>query len=110
MPGEVAAHYPEEEDADEVPPPYLVRLDSEDMVYAPVDHAELIRAEGGGGEDVEWNIRTQAMEVAATASLVLHPSSTRLAIGMWHYGAAAGVLYSVDFDDMGAEAPAGPDV
>jgi len=109
MPGEVAAHYPEEEDADEVPPPYLVRLDSEDMVYAPVDHAEIIRAEGGGGADFEWNSRTQAMEVAATASLALHPSSNRLAIGMWHYGAAAGVLYSVDFGSMGAGAPAGPD-
>ena len=43
------------------------------------------------------------------ASLALHPSSNRLAIGMWHYGAAAGVLYSVDFGSIGAGVPAGPD-
>ena len=57
----------------------------------------MVRAEGGGGgEDAAWNSRTRSMEVAATASLVLHPSSSRLAIGMWHHGAAAGALYSVE--------------
>ena len=76
------------------PLPYLIHLDRGDACYAMHDHPEMIRAVAGGG-DVSWNSRTQAMEIAATASLVLHPSSSSIAIGMWHHGAAAGVLYSI---------------
>ena len=47
-------------------------------------------------EPHEASLRAQAMERAATASLVVHPSSSRIAIGLWHQHAVAGVLYSVD--------------
>ena len=76
--------------------PYQIDLDRGDACYAQSDEPGLIRNVGGAGEDLAWNDRTQAMEVAATASLVIHPSSSRVAIGMWHTHAAAGVLYSVD--------------
>ncbi len=58
--------------------------------------AMLIRP-AGGGEEIEYNEWTGTMEVAATAYLAVHPSTSRLAIGLWHNGAAAGVLYSVGF-------------
>ena len=76
--------------------PYLIHLDRRDSINPPVDHPETIRA-AADGEEVSWNSRTRAMEVAATVSLVLHPSSSRLSIGMWHERAAAGVLYAVSF-------------
>ena len=37
-----------------------------------------------------------ARKVAATASLAIHPSSSRITIGMWHAQAAAGVLFAVE--------------
>lgn len=92
LPGVVAAHH--HGVPGQRPFPYLVHLDRGDACCASLDHPEMIRAVAGGG-DVSWNSRTQAMEIAATASLVLHPSSSSIAIGMWHHGAAAGVLYSI---------------
>ena len=82
--------------------PYQIDLDRGDACYAQSDDPRLIRNVGGAGEDLAWNDRTQTMEVAATASLVFHPSSSRVAIGMWHTHAAAGVLYSVDIGPHGA--------
>ena len=89
LPGVVAAlHH------GQPPRPYLIHLDQGDACHALHDHHEMIRAVANVGE-VSWNSRTQAMEIAATACLALHPSSSRLAIGMWHDCAAAGVLYSI---------------
>ena len=91
-PGVVAEHYPAE---DSNTPVYLIHLDGGEACFAPADDPSIIRAPGGG-EDFEFNRRTRRLEVRAKASLVLHPSSTKLAIGLWHAGEAAGVLYSVD--------------
>ncbi|EOD29950.1 hypothetical protein EMIHUDRAFT_233348 [Emiliania huxleyi CCMP1516] len=67
-----------------------------DSCVVPVDHPDLVRGVAGG-EALAWNERAQAMEVAAEATLALHPSGCRLAVGMWHAGAAAGVAYSIGF-------------
>ena len=67
-----------------------------DSCVVPVDHPDLVRGIAGG-EALAWNERAQAMEVAAEATLALHPSGCRLAVGMWHAGAAAGVAYSIGF-------------
>mmetsp|Transcript_31571 Transcript_31571/g.104245 ORF Transcript_31571/g.104245 Transcript_31571/m.104245 type:complete len:594 (-) Transcript_31571:735-2516(-) len=75
---------------------YLVHLDRGDSCVVPVDHPDLVRGVAGG-EALAWNERAQAMEVAAEATLALHPSGCRLAVGMWHAGAAAGVAYSIGF-------------
>ena len=77
------------------PMPYMVHLDNGEACYAHVDDPGLIRR-AGAGEELTWNNRTRAMEVAARASLAIHPSGSRLAIGMWHVSAVAGVLFSVD--------------
>ena len=74
--------------------PYHVSLEDGDSCYAHLDHPALIRS-AVDGEEVGWNARAQAMEVAASASLVIHPTSSRVVIGIWHDHAAAGVLYSV---------------
>jgi len=97
LPGVVAAHHVSAGGPGlwQQPLPYMVHLDRGDSCFAQHDHPGLIRA-AVAGEELAWNGRTQAMEVAATASLVIHPSSSRLAIGMWHDEAAAGVLFSVD--------------
>jgi len=77
--------------------PYQVRLDGAlgELVFAPVDHPNVIKA-AVDAEEVAWNARTHRMEVVATASLALHPSSSRLAIGMCRDGVSAGVVYGVD--------------
>lgn len=49
-----------------------------------------------GGEAFAWNRRTQGLEVAANASLVIHPVRNTLVIGQWRVNAAAGSLFSVD--------------
>ena len=97
--GVVAAHHVEHAGGAHWEPqtlPYLVHLDQGDACYAHLERPELIRAACLSGEEFEWNARTRSMEVAATSSLAIHPSSTRLAIGIWHKTAAAGVLFSVD--------------
>ena len=90
VPGVVADHYPSEHCA------YLIHLNGGEACTAPVDHPELIRPRGGG-EDFVFDHRIQSMVVRAKASLAVHPMSTQIAIGLWHTGEAAGVLYSVDF-------------
>ena len=85
--------------------PYLVRLDSGGECVVPVDSLDLIRTPGGGGEELSFNRGTDKMEVAATTNIALHPSASRLAIGMFHNGAAAGVLYCVDFGYVPAPEP-----
>ena len=99
LPGVVAAHHVSSSVAGQPPFPYLIHLDRGDACYASLDRPETIRARADVAE-VCWNERTQSMEVAATASLVLHPSSSRLAIGLWHNGAAAGMLYSISMVDV----------
>ena len=94
--GVVAGHHVGTGFPGQPPLPYLVHLDGGDICYAPVDDARIIRSAVDAGEDLAWNGCTQALEVAARASLVIHPSSSRLAIGMWHDHAAAGVLFSID--------------
>ena len=102
--GVVEDHYVSTGAPGQPPMPYLVRLDSGETCYAHLDHHGLIRSVNGesGREELAWNSRANAMEVAATACLVVHPSSTRIAIGMWHEHVAAGVLYSVDISSAGA--------
>ena len=90
----VVAQHPSS--GDPAPAPYEVRLEDGSRCFAPVDTPAVIRAEAGE-EEIVWNPRAQALEVAANTSLALHPSSSRLAIGLWRDGVAAGVLYSVDF-------------
>ena len=65
-----------------------------DSCVVPVDHPDLVRGVAGG-EALAWNERAQAMEVATEATLALQ--GCRLAVGMWHAGAAAGVAYSIGF-------------
>ena len=103
LPGVVAAQHVSAGVPGQATVPYLVHLDRGDSCYAHLDRDDLIRSAGGGGE-LAWNERTQAMEVAATASLAIHPSSSRLAIGMWHEHALAGVLFSVDIRPHGVAA------
>ena len=80
--------------------PYRVGLISRrHSCVVPDDLPSLIRS-AVDGEELAWNGRTKSLEVAAEASLAIHPSSSRLAIGMWHLQTAAGVLFSVD---IGAE-------
>ena len=96
LPGVVAAHHHSSGVPGQRPFPYLIHLDSGDACCAPVDHPDMIRSVDST-EEVSFNTRTRSMEAAATTSLVLHPSSSRVAIGMWHNGAAAGVLHSIAF-------------
>lgn len=95
LPGVVVAHNVSAGDPGQQPLPYLVHLDRGDACYARLDIPQLIRG-AVPGEELAWNERTQAMEVAATASLAIHPSRCRLAIGMWHMHAAAGALFLID--------------
>ena len=88
LPGVVAAHHVR---ANGRTLPYMVNLDRGDTCYAQIDRSDLLRAEADE-EEFAWNGRTHAMEVAATASLVIDPSNCRLAIGMFHDHAAAGAL------------------
>ena len=101
QPGVVAAHHVSTGVPGQQPLPYLIRLDDGETCYAHLDHPGLIRS-ATDGEERSWNERTQAMEVSATASLAIHPSSSRLAIGMWHDIAAAGVLFSIDIGPRNA--------
>ena len=46
------------------PFPYVVQLEEGDNCFVPLDHPNVIRSMDGA-EEVSWNARTQAMEVAA---------------------------------------------
>ena len=105
LPGVVAAHYQSSIVPGEPPVPYRVHLERGDDCYASRDHPEVIRSGGGNHEELIWNARTKAMEVAAAASLAVHPSSSRLAIGMWREGVASGVLYSIEIGPPVGSAP-----
>ena len=110
LPGVVAAHHVRVAPGQR-PAAYLVHLERGDTCFAPLDHPGIIRA-AADGEGLAWNDRTQTMEVDAEASLAVHPSSGQLAIGMWHVGVAAGVLYSVHLEataDGAAEGPSLPE-
>ena len=99
LPGVVVAHYVTAAGAPgQRKLPYKVQLDGGDSCYAPIDRYDLIRAAENAEdvEDVEWNGRTQGLEIAASASICIDPSSSRLAIGMWLDHAVAGRLFAVD--------------
>ena len=99
VPGVVTAHKAAER------APYMVELDNGETCVVHQDHRCLIRA-ADGREQVAWNPRTQTMQVEASAALALHPSRSRLAIGLWRDSLLQGVVYSVDFSAGAVDAGA----
>ena len=79
LPGTVVGHHVETATGQSVP--YVIQLERGDSCYSHLDHSMLIRA--AEGEELAWNDRTRALEVAAEASLLIHPSGNSLVIGMF---------------------------